>query len=336
MKTKKLLAGIAGLAAGIAAARHYIDWYRPGPLPSEGELNAYFDSLFEMMGLSGLRREIEEDSVMSEGLRLHLDVFESDGADRTLVFVPGTSVYSLFYAEFMHKMRLMGFNVVGFDPRGHGRSEGRRGSYTVDTLLKDTDTAIRYAIDRFGDNVALSGSSQGGIVSFYKACKEDRLKAVVCHNIAVLGEPEALSISRWPRFSELFSKIMPLAMLTPELRVPVWTYLDFAAEPTRFGRNALELAKEDPLVVMAIATKAMASLATAPPPCPIEEIKTPIMVIQGELDAMFTEDYTRRIYDRLTCEREFLVVGSASHLVLTNDVDIVVPEVAAFLNSHMQ
>jgi len=335
MKTKKLLAGMIGATAGVLAAREYREWYRPGPLPGPDELNTYFDSLFEMMGLPGLRHEIEEDHVTCDGLELHLDLFLSPGARQTLVFLPGTSVYALFYAEFMHKMRLMGFNVVGFDPRGHGRSEGSRGSYTVETLLRDTEAAVGYAIDRFGENVALSGSSQGGIVSFYAADADPRLKAVVCHNIAVLSEPEAYSISRWPAFSAFFSKLVPLAMLTPELRVPIFTYLDLSAEPTRFGRDALAFVKEDPLAVLAIATRAMASLASAPPLRPIEKITTPIMVIQAELDEMFTENYTRRIYDRLTCEREFLMVTGATHLVLTNNVDAVVPEVTAFLNRFM-
>ncbi|MHB8897077.1 MAG: alpha/beta hydrolase [Candidatus Geothermincolia bacterium] len=335
MKTRKLLAGMVGAAAGLAAAKQYVDWYRPGPLPGPDELNCYFDSLFEMMGLPGLRHEIEEDQVSSDGLKLHLDVFPSEGATRTLVFVPGTSIYALFYAEFLHKMRLMGFNVVGFDPRGHGRSEGRRGSYTIETLLRDTESVVGYAIDRFGESVAVSGSSQGGIVSFYAAGKDERLKAAVCHNIAVLGEPEALSITRWPRFSGFFQKLLPLAMLTPELRIPIWTYLDLKAEPTRFGRNALEIVMEDPLAVLALSSKAMASLSVTPPPRPIEQITTPIMVIQGEYDAMLSETYTRPIYDRLTCDKEFLLVTGATHLVLTNNVDAVVPEVAAFLNAHL-
>ncbi|HEY5527041.1 MAG TPA: alpha/beta hydrolase [Candidatus Anoxymicrobiaceae bacterium] len=335
MKTRNLLAGVAGAAAGAIAAGKYLEYYRPGPLPGPDELNGYFDALFEMMGVPGLRHEIEEDWIECDGLKLHLDIFAADGAKPTLVFVPGTSVYARFYAEFMHKMRLLGFNVVGFDPRGHGMSEGRRGSYTIETLLRDTEAVVTWAMDRFGDGVALSGSSQGGITAFYAAGRDERLKAVVCHNIAVLGEPEAFSISRWPRFSALFAKMLPMAAITPELRIPISTYLDLSAEPTRFGRDALEFVKEDPLAVLAIATKAMASLASTPPPRPIEEITTPILVIQGELDAMFTEFYTRRIYDRLTCEREFVLVAGATHLVLTNNVDAVVPEVAAFLTRYM-
>ena len=335
MKKSSLLVGAVGAVTGAVAYKGYRDYYRPGPLPAASEIDSYLDSLFVRMGLPGLRHQIEEDSIECKGDRLHLDVFPSDASRRAIVFVPGTSLYALAYAEYMHKMRLLGFNVVGFDPRGHGRSGGRRGSCTLDTLLEDAAAVVGYAMDRFGDGVAISGSSQGGIVSFYAAAADERLDAAVCHNIGVMDEPSVYSISRWPNVSRFSSSLMPLAGLIPELRLPISVYLDLAAEPTRFGMNALEFVKDDPLVVLAVALKALASLTSKPLPRPVEEIRVPVMVLQAELDAMFTEAYTRGIYDRLTCDKEFLVVGGASHLVLTNDVDAVVPEVAAFLNEHM-
>lgn len=335
MKKSSLLAGTAGAAAGAVALKQYFEYYRPGPPPSDEEIDAYLDGLFERMGLPGLRRQIEEDWIECGGQKLHLDVFVSEGSKPAIVFVPGTLLYALAYAEYMHKMRLLGFNVVGFDPRGHGRSGGRRGSYTLDALLEDAAAVVGYAMDRFGDGVAVSGSSQGGIVAFYAAARDERLKAAVCHNIAVMDEPTVYSISRWPQVARMAGRFMPLAGLTPELRLPISVYLDLAAEPTRFGMNALEFVKQDPLVVLAVALKALASLVSTPLARPVEDISIPIMVLQAEFDAMFTEAYTRSIYDRLTCEKEFLVVVGATHLVLTNDVDAVVPEVAAFLNEHM-
>ncbi len=322
--------------AGSLATRFYLDYCKPGGPPSQQELATYFDGLAEMIELPDLPSQVEEDWVESDGLRLHLDLLLSDPADPALVVVPETTAHALLYWEFMQKMRMMGLNVIGLDPRGHGRSQGRRGSYTMDELVRDTLAAVEYARGRFGGRVAVAGSSQGGIAAFCAAAKDDRLKAAVCHNVAVLNEPGALEISRWPLFSRMMGPFLPMAAaITPELRVPINTYLDLKVEQTRFGMNALEFIKQDPLAVLAIATRALASLSTAPPPKPIEEITVPVMVIQGELDNLFSVDYCMGIFDRLTCEKEFLMVDGASHLVMTNDVDEIAPEVAAWLNKHM-
>lgn len=327
----------AALGAGAAlGAKGYMEYYRPGGLPGQAELEPYFDGLFEMMGLPGLRERIEEDWIVNDGNRLHLDLFLSRPGDPALVFFPGTSVYALFYAEFMHKMRLMGFNVIGVDPRGHGRSEGRRGSYTIMELVSDARATIDYALERFESPVALAGSSQGGIIAFYTAALDARLSAVVCHNIAELGRPEALRISRFPRLMPYVARLLPLADLVPDLRLPVTLYLDLKAEETKFGRNAMEFVKADPLVVLALPMRALASLASTPPPRPVEEIEVPVMVIQAECDNLFSNEYTRSIYDRLTCDKEFLLVTKAPHLLLTNDVDVIVPEVAAWLGTRMR
>jgi esterase/lipase len=59
------------------------------------------------------------------------------------------------------------------------------------------------------------------------------------------------------------------------------------------------------------------------------------MAIQAEFDEMFTVTYTESIYDRLTCDKEMMVLLGRTHLVMTNDVDEIVPEAAAFLNRYM-
>ncbi len=328
------LAGGAG-AVGAAGVKTYVEYYRPGGLHGQHELDAHFDSLLDMIGLPGLMDTIEEDWLECDGLKLHLDVLTAGPSDPALVFIPGTTAYSALYVEFLHKMRVLGFNVVGLDPRGHGRSQGRRGSYTVDELLRDALAALDYARHRFGDRVAICGSSQGGIVSFYAAAVDDRLKGAVCHNIALFDEPEVIDVTRWPALSRFAFRLKPLARLFGELRVPVTGYLDLKKEMTRFGFDALEFIRKDPLAVRAISLKAMVSLATTPPPKPVEQISVPVMVIQGERDTLFTVEYTRSIYDRLTCDKEFLLVKDAPHLVLTNNVDEIAPEIAAWLNARM-
>jgi pimeloyl-ACP methyl ester carboxylesterase len=120
-----------------------------------------------------------------------------------------------------------------------------------------------------------------------------------------------------------------------ELRTPILAYLDLKAEKSRLIPDTGRFLKEDPLLVNAISLRALASLSTTPMARKVEEIETPIMVIHAGRDNIFPEDYVRRVYDRLTCEKEFLYIPDAPHLVMTDNVDDIIPRVSAWLGKVM-
>ena len=344
---KQAMKGKARLAAGAAAAGT-VGWaaysYRKmhKPVPSEEEARAYARSLLERVGLEELYGTWREEWLQVGGRRLALYHFESKPGDPAVVFIPGTSVYALLYVELLHKLSLRGFNVVGFDPRGHGLSDGRRGVYTLGELAEDARTVIGHAIKVYGDRVAVSGSSQGGMVAFYCAAAEPRLGAAVCHNVIAPDEPDNERMTRWPglygpllKFSRLPFVQAITASPLGRFMVPVSAYLDLAAEPCRLYPDLKRFFKEDPLAVNAVSLSALASLGSTPLAVRVEEIRTPIMVIHSGQDNIFPEDYVRRVYDRLTCEKEFLYLPGKPHLVTIDYVDEIVPPVAEWLGKVM-
>jgi pimeloyl-ACP methyl ester carboxylesterase len=127
-------------------------------------------------------------------------------------------------------------------------------------------------------------------------------------------------------------------MATPlgELRTPVQAYLDLNAERSRFLPDIGRFLREDPLLATAVSLRALVSLSTTPMTCKVEEITTPVMVIHAGYDTIFPEDYVRRVYDRLTCEKEFLYLPDAYHLVMTDYVDEIMPTVSAWLKEKMK
>lgn len=273
----------------------------------------------------------------SDGINLKLYLFESSPEDPVVVFVPGTSVYALLYGEFMSKLSEEGFNVIGFDCRGHGLSEGRRGSYTIEQLVGDTMSVVSYAIERYGDRVAVAGSSQGGIVAFYTAAADRRLRCAVCHNLLAPDEPDNYRMTRYPELFRRMIGLMPLMKLLPgELRVPVSLYLDLNAEPCRLMSDPKEFMRDDPMVVTSISMEALASLTDTPLATPVEGIEVPIMVIHSELDNIFPEDYVRRVYDRLNCKKKMVSLEDTPHLVLIDFVDDVMPEVVSWLDETLR
>jgi alpha-beta hydrolase superfamily lysophospholipase len=257
---------------------------------------------------------IREEHVGSRGLRLHLDVYQREDDVPTILFVPGTGAHARCYAELLFQLHGRGFRVVGIDLQGHGLSEGVRGSFTIGELVENIYDVTTWAVERYGERVGISGNSLGGILASYAVANDPRLKSAVCHNVAVLSEPDCLRITRAPN---LLRTILPLgrlaARLLPELRLTIWLYLD--PQAITDDPRLLETFVDDPLTLQALPLRSIVSQSQAVPAMPIEEIETPIMVLHAEGDRIFPLDYCRAIYDCLTCPKRFELVPEADHLV---------------------
>jgi pimeloyl-ACP methyl ester carboxylesterase len=345
---KKAMAATA--AAGLLGTSAYAAYgYRMmhKPLPCREEFASYLLSLLRKIGLEEIESAyrqgslFREDSITVDGCAVRLYLFESRPEDPVVVFIPGTSVYALIYVELMHKLRNAGFNVIGFDPRGHGLSEGGRGVYTLGTLVEDAAAVISYAVERYGNSVGMMGSSQGGMAAFYTAAADPRLGAVVCHNIIAPDEPDNYRMTRWPPFYRVLTALIPLTGLLPRnlkdrMMTPVSAYLDLGAEPCNLFPDVKEWIKRDPLVVNAICLSALISLDSEPIARPVEEIETPVMVLHSGEDNIFPEDYVRRVFDRLRCEKEFLYLPGRAHLVTIDYVDEILPTVTDWFARHLR
>jgi alpha-beta hydrolase superfamily lysophospholipase len=257
---------------------------------------------------------IKEELVISRGLRLHLDVYQREDDAPTILFVPGTGAHARCYAEFLFQLHGQGFRVVGIDLQGHGLSEGTRGSFTIEELVENIYDVTTWAIEHYGQKVGISGSSLGGILALYAVANDPRLKSAVCHNVAVLSEPDCLRVTRAPN---LLRTILPLghlaARLLPELRLTIWLYLD--PQALTDDPRMLKVFVDDPLTMQALPLRSIVSQGQAAPARPIEEIERPVMVLHAEGDRIFPQDYCWAIHDRLTCPKRFEVVPGADHLV---------------------
>jgi hypothetical protein len=144
MTRKKKLALAA--AAGMLGWAGYSYAEMNKPIPPVEDTDAYGKSLMARFGQEELWGTWREEVLHLEGRDLQLYHFESKPEDPVMVFIPGTAVYALLYLEYMYKLSRQGFNVVGFDPAGHGRSSGKRGSYTLGSQVEDARAVIGHAI----------------------------------------------------------------------------------------------------------------------------------------------------------------------------------------------
>ncbi len=294
----------------------------------------YFKSLAHRLGLENLIDEFEYGFTYSDGLKIHLDILETDSNAPTIVFIPGTAVYSLCYAELLATIAAGGYNVIGFDPRGHGRSEGKRGDYTIEELIRDTQSVITYAIEHFNAQVSLLGSSQGGITAFYVAAIDDRITSAVCQNFADLSLTETSCLSRLPWLTRLSKPLLnPITKLIPNINIPIATYLDLSKEKVKHFGSVQDFLKQDPLAIQTVSLRALQSLSTCELPKAIDKIDTPLMIIQPGKDNIFPVSYTRKLFAKLKCKKRLEIFSYLSHTLFFDNVDVVAPSILRWFDN---
>jgi alpha-beta hydrolase superfamily lysophospholipase len=102
-----------------------------------------------------------------DGLLLHLREWMASGAPRgTVLIVHGLGEHTGRYAHVARALNAAGWQVLGYDHRGHGRSEGARGGLVHDDdLLRDLAGVIEEARRRHGGPLVLLGHSMGGLIA---------------------------------------------------------------------------------------------------------------------------------------------------------------------------
>jgi alpha-beta hydrolase superfamily lysophospholipase len=101
-----------------------------------------------------------------DGLQLHTRHWPAPGQPRgQVLLVHGLGEHIERYAHVAAALNAAGWEVHGWDHRGHGRSAGRRGDIPDhDALLRDTARVID-AVRRPGSRFVLLGHSMGGAVA---------------------------------------------------------------------------------------------------------------------------------------------------------------------------
>jgi len=274
-----------------------------------------------------IKSVIKEDFIVSNGLRIHLDIYGNIAKDPTIknvIFIHGTSVYSRFYTEFCYNLFKNGFRIIAPDMVGHGLSEGKRGHFTMKRFTETIYEITTHIIEKYGDTIAIMGSSLGGITSLYSAAYDSRLKAAICHNAAIFNEKAHKRIGKIKGIKRFFKPIVPFfAKIVPNLRFNVFSYLPKERlANSELGFKIYDLLKNDKLLAYKYTLTALRAQMKEPLAQPIERIQTPIMIINGDSDGLFSVEYMKEIYDRLRCKEKTLeILKGSAHFIFQENIE---------------
>ena len=129
------------------------------------------------------------------------------------------------------------------------------------------------------------------------------------------------------------SEVPELVKSAPKSRISIYTYLDFykLAKSEELIKR-IDLVMDDKLLADKYTLTAIYTQMSAPLAKPIESIETPIMIINGDEDVLFSVDYMQEIYDRLNCrEKKLEILKNASHLILQENTEEVMKRIIPWL-----
>ena len=229
------------------------------------------------------RRKIDfEDVTISsfDGTKLYGWWMASEAGAPTVVVFHGVKKNRTDVLRAALALRHSGLNVLVFDGRAHGNSEGRYVTYGF-YERRDAEAAIEWLvaekkIDR--NSVGLAGESMGAAIALQVAAANPWIRAVWADS----------PFASLRRVSEEFLRRvthLPGAVLNPV----IWTTMQVANYRGNFNVKAV-----DPL-----------SLAAS--------IKCPVFLVHGTADQLIATAHSQHIYDALGGEKEIWFVEGARH-----------------------
>ncbi len=262
---------------------------------------------------------LNEIKLSYKSIKLHVDIYEHSRNAPVVIVVPGTGSHAGNYAQFCETLSDKGYNVLPFDLMGHGKSGGERGVFSMYELLENISTVISYAESKYSNKIGLIGTSQGGEVALHAALHDKRINAVICHNVLLTYK---FPINLKVKFIKSWICSM-LCNIIPDFYFPLklaFNWGDVYNDPTHLQRKF-----EDPLAVWHYKFKSYRTIFTHIPEYPIEDLQTPILIAVGENDKLVPREHCKKIYDMLTCQKEFYVMPNANHQLLIDYLDIFAP-----------
>jgi alpha-beta hydrolase superfamily lysophospholipase len=242
-----------------------------------------------MLVLSGTSRWVTS----GDGLRLHERWWPAHGDPRLVfVFVHGIASHSGWFTETAEHLAAHDITVVAPDRRGSGLSHGPRGHVpSFEQAVADVDAAVLRARQAHPDAPVVLGASSWaaklGVV--YASSAADRLAGLV-----LLG-PGLFPVVQLPWVRR--AQVMVGHGAAPQALIPI------PLRPAQYTTNAeyVQLIADDPLRLRRASARLYWETARLDRrrEAASRRLKLPLLVLQGEGDAMMSPARTRRWFDRL-------------------------------------
>ncbi|MCF8054671.1 MAG: lysophospholipase [Deltaproteobacteria bacterium] len=216
----------------------------------------------------------------ADGVDLQCVLWQGTGDARGVIcLIHGIGEHSGRYDHFARKFAEIGYPVLSFDLRGHGRSGGKRGhSPSGECIMRDLEKLLAEARSAFRNlPIFLYGHSLGGLLVINLLLGQETGVAA-----AIVSGPALRPIFPIPQWKLSVSRI--LRRIIPTLSIPTGLNAeDISRDPLVVARyKADKFVHSQVSVAMAMDVLAMGDWALAN----AQKLKTPMLVMHGLQDRL--------------------------------------------------
>ena len=176
-----------------------------------------------------------------------------------------------------------GYTAVRFDPLGTWDSEGDISVYTNTQYIKDFEVVIDFMLAQNNyEDILVVGHSRAGSISLFVAAQDSRVTKVISIMGAPINQREGESLAKWQNQGfRLIDRDIPNSTERKQFNVP-FSHVDDQAK----YNNNFNLLKQ---------------------------IKSPKLIIAGEIDTVRPLDHMKQLYTELTELKRFVLAPKIGH-----------------------
>lgn len=185
------------------------------------------------------------------------------------------------------------YTTVRFNPTGTWESEGKISDYTTSQYLKDIKNVLEFMLKRAKyKQILLGGHSRGGQISILYAAKDPRINIV-------LG-------------------IMPSTNFDNEKTRKEWEKIGFRISKRNLPQN------KNKHIEFHVPANHLKNWDQYDVIKSVKKIKSPIILIAGELDKNVTPQKVKKIFDNANEPKKFLLIPNIGHDYRNNKKEIAI------------
>lgn len=251
-----------------------------------------------------MAKEFEEIFIDSDGVKLYSKLYLANKEKPTLLLLHGLGFHSFEYDELAPLLVKEGFNCLSFDFRCCGKSEGRRGYWTLAQYVGDVGSVVNYIKENINDEIIIFGNSLGATaaVSFAAQSSDKALKGIIAANCATRPVDFGLNPIRKVllKVASAIFKIVPFR-LNVNYFIPYTKILS--------DNNIIKRIAVDDSITQArkFAISTYEDMFSWDMTKIVPKVKVPILVLQGKKDGLQSTTQSTMLFDAANEPKEFIL-----------------------------